>query len=376
MPKRLIMSRLTAPARTGAAVLGLCLVLVGGFWGPASAATRSQVAERATTGLAQVDSLLENGQAAQAVGLARSLFAELGDDPLYGWQVEGRLGLALLRDGKPSESIPHLEAVMRRIPKDPIAHRNLASALLASGRRGRALSELQLVVELAPADFEARLEFGQVLGEFGDVAGAVEELEVARVLCQGCAQPDRMMAAILMGAGAYTEAVAPLRRLMVSGPTAGVRLDLAQALAGSGRYGELLEFLDSQGGTGLTAREVMLAAEAEGQLGVAARSLVWVQSQVEDSAQVKPSEPGSDLPGDLLTDPVFWGRVSLNLLEAGYFQEGLWAADRAIGLDGRNAVYRNNKVVLLLELGRTEEAAREWEKVLELDPSLEKMESE
>ena len=66
----------------------------------------------------------------------------------------------------------------------------------------------------------------------------------------------------------------------------------------------------------------------------------------------------------------FWGRVSLNLLETGQYQEGLEAADKAISLDPENVVYRNNRVVLLLKLGRRQEADREWEEVLRLDPSL------
>jgi tetratricopeptide (TPR) repeat protein len=72
-----------------------------------------------------------------------------------------------------------------------------------------------------------------------------------------------------------------------------------------------------------------------------------------------------------LTEAAFWGRVALNLSEAGRYSEGLAAADRAVELDADHAVYRNNRVVLLLKLGRAEEAAREWEEVLRLDPSLE-----
>jgi tetratricopeptide (TPR) repeat protein len=78
----------------------------------------------------------------------------------------------------------------------------------------------------------------------------------------------------------------------------------------------------------------------------------------------------------LLTDHGFWGRVSLNLLESDHFQAGLEAADRAISIDGGNVVYRNNRVVLLLKLDRPQEAAREWEEVLRLDPSLAKEETE
>jgi len=77
-----------------------------------------------------------------------------------------------------------------------------------------------------------------------------------------------------------------------------------------------------------------------------------------------------------LTDHGFWGRVSLNLLESGYYPEGLEAAELAINLDPENVVYRNNRVVLLLKLDREDEAAEEWDEVLRLDPSLEAKETE
>ncbi len=75
-------------------------------------------------------------------------------------------------------------------------------------------------------------------------------------------------------------------------------------------------------------------------------------------------------PAAVADDPLFWGRVALNLLKGGDYADGLAAADRAVALAPENAVYRNNRVVLLLKLGRRDEAAAEWERVLELDPSL------
>ena len=146
----------------------LVLALTAGP-GTAISSLRSETAERAQAGLARVDSLLTVGQSGEAVALAVKLQEQLGTDPLYGWQIEGRLGLALLRDGRPDQAVPHLEAVMRRDPNDPVAHRNLANALLAIGKKGRALTEFSLAVDLGPDDYETRLEYGQVLAEFRDV---------------------------------------------------------------------------------------------------------------------------------------------------------------------------------------------------------------
>ena len=337
---------------------------------PVSGASRSETAVLAQAGLARVDSLLEADQAALAVREAQRLVEELAADPLYGWQVEGRLGLALLRAGNSAEALPYLEAAMRRNPQDAVGHRNFAAGLLAEGKRGRALSEFRQAVELGPGDYHMRLEYGQVLAEFGDVRQASTELEVARRICPDCPEADLALAGVLLEAGQYEAAVAPLSRIMEREPTPWAQLSLAQALAGAGRDRDLLAFLGSRQDAGLTGAEWRLAVEAEGRLGEAGCSLFCLKALND------PESPTGGLPAALESDHRFWGRVSLNLLEAGHFQEGLEAADKAIALDPDNVVYRNNRVVLLLKLDRTEEADKEWEEVLRLDPSLAPRENE
>ena len=354
------------------ALICLCLAWTLGSVFPVitAASNRAETADRARAGLARVDSLLEAGQTAGAVREARRLTDRFGTDPLYGWQVEGRLGLALLRDGNAAEALPYLEAMVRRNPNDHVAHRNFAAALLATGRKGRALTEFSLVVELAPGDFEARMEYGQILAEFGDVKASLTQLEVARSLCPDCPEADRALAGVLLDAGRFDAAVEPLRRIMDKDPTAWARRGLGLALAGAGRDRELLDFLDGRALNGLSAEEMNLAVTAEGRLGQADRSLACLRA-LNDPAAL----PGG-LDDGLLTDHGFWGRVSLNLLESGHYQDGLEAADRAISLAGENVIYRNNRVVLLLKLDRPEEAAEEWKEVLRLDPSLDNKETE
>lgn len=337
---------------------------------PVMASNRSEAADRAQEGLARVDSLLTVGQSGEAVKLAVKLHGQLGADPLYGWQIEGRLGLALLRDGRPDEAIPHLEAVMRRDPKDPVAHRNFANALLATGKMGRALTEFSLAVELGPDDYETRLEYGQVLAEFRDVRNSRIQLETARSLCPDCLEPDLALAGLLLTARQYEAAVAPLKRINDKAPTPWSRLSLAQALSGAGRDRDLLEFLDSIPPVELSAEAMNLAVQAEGRLGEADRSLAFLK------ALSSFSEASTERDQELLMDHRFWGRISLNLLETEHYLEGLQAADKAISLDGENVVYRNNRVVLLLKLDRQDEAALEWKEVLRLDPSLEKKENQ
>ncbi|MEN8007264.1 MAG: tetratricopeptide repeat protein [Candidatus Krumholzibacteriota bacterium] len=338
--------------------------------GTGTAGTRSDAALLARTGLATVDSLLAAGQPSAAVREARGLYGKLGEDPLYGWQIAGRLGLALLRDGDPAQALPHLETVMRHNPNDHLAHRNLAAALVALGKKGRALTEFQLVVELAPMDFDARLEYGQFLAGFHDVQGSRNQLEIARKLCPDCLEADRALAGVLLESREFAAAVEPLQKIMDRERTPWARRNLGLALAGAGRDGDLLEFLDDLAPEGLSAGETNLAIETERRVEEYHRSLACLRALSD------PAALPAGLPEELLTDHGFWGRVSLNLLEAGHYQEGLEAVDRAIGLEPENVVYRNNRVVLLLKLGREDEAAGEWEDVLRLDPSLEKKESE
>ncbi len=352
------------------ALLYLACALGALMPGTAAASNRSETADRAQAGLALVDSLLEAGQAAEAVSEARRLCGQFATDPLYGWQVEGRLGLALLRAGYPDEALPYLEARMRRNPNDHSAHRNFASALMGTGKKGRALTEFRLAVDLAPGDYEARMDYGRALAEFRDVGEARTQFEVARRLCPNCPDADISLAGLLLEAGRFEDAVEPLRRIMDREPTAWARRGMVQALAGAGRDRDLLDFLDARALDGLSAEEMNLAVTAEGHLGEADRSLACLRALSDPTAL-----PGG-LDERLLTDDGFWGRVSLNLLETENYNEGLEAADRAIGLADENVVYRNNRVVLLLKLDRQEEAAREWEEVLRLDPSLEKKETE
>ena len=351
-------------------LIWLGLVGTGDLVHPRSVAAsiRSETADRAREGLARVDSLLSLGQASEAVSVARGLQQQLGTDPLYGWQIEGRLGLALLRDGRPVEAIPYLEAAMRRDPNDPVAHRNLANALLVTGKKGRALTEFKLAVELAPGDYETRLEYGQVLAEFGDVTGSRIQLETSRILCPDCREPDVALAGLFLKARQYEAAVDPLRRINERQPSPWAQLSLAQALAGAGRDRELLDFLDDRLAMELSAEEMNLAVQAEGRLGEADRSLAY-QRYFSN-----PDKRSLGANQELLLDHRFWGRISFNLLETGHYPEGLQAADKAISLDGENVVYRNNRVVLLLKLNRQDEAAGEWAEVLRLDPSLEKKE--
>jgi len=327
-------------------------------------------AREAAAGLATVDSLLGLDDAGLAVTEAQRQFTRHGDDPLYGWQIEGRLGLALLRDGRAAAAVPHLEALLARNPTDPEAHRNLALALTELGRRGRALTEYQLVVELAPGNHVARLEYGRRLQEFRDFARALGEFEVARQLCGGCLEAERAVANLHLDAGDFTAAVEPLRRVLELAPSPVIERMLLIALSRSGDSRGVLDRLAAVPLSRWTVEQANLAVAAESDLGISAVTLQLVAGL----DAVAPASPALD--PEVETDAGLWGRAALHLLERGELDAGLIAARQAVALDKKSAVFRNNLVVILLALGRDEEAAREWENVLALDPSLRKKEAE
>jgi len=316
-----------------------------------------------TSALATVDSLLSVDPAA-ALGSVKQLHVSHGDDPLYGWQIRGRLAVALMAVGQPEEALPHLEYLVRRDPMDPVWHRNLAATLRVLGKRGRALTEYGVVVELAPRDFRARLEYGQYLLEFRNYNLAAHHLEEASRLCGRCDEAQRALINLYLARGDFAAAADPLMDIAQSDTSAALRRSLLVALSRSGRDEDLLGYLEERGIASLSAEEFRLVVDAEGNLGKDAHSQDFAET-------LDPDRHAGD--GGVLRLPAdagFWGRVALNLLATEKYDDGLLAIDRAIALVPEDVTNRNNRVVLLQRLGREEEAAREWEEVLRLDPSL------
>ncbi len=313
--------------------------------------------------LAVVDSLLDAGDAATAAGRARKLWERFADDPLYGGQIAGRLGLALVRSGKPGQGVPLLEDAINSWPKDADLHRNLAFALKALGRRGRALAEYQTAAGLAPADFRMHLEYGQALLEFRSFPRAERELDQAWKLCDGCPDADQALANLYLQQGDFRLAALHLGRLWAVHPTPGVRLLYATSLARSDQANRAEALLDSVPVSALHADEWRLLVQMEKDdpdLGVRWSSRAVSLAAGDGSGQL-PLAP-------LMADAPFWAVAGANLQSAGRPEEALQALDLALAVAPGNVVYLRNKVAILQELGREDEAARLWNKVLSLDP--------
>lgn len=337
--------------------------LLWGAWGglaaPAGGGVPPQVAEVGPR-LAAVDSLLRHGRPTEALADLDRLAGGFGEDPLYGWQIAERRGVALLDLGQTADALPLLEETVARRPLAAGAHRNLALALARLGRRGRALSEYAQVVELAPDDPVGRLEHAHYLAGFGQWAAAAEEYRVAAHLCGGCPDAERGLGHALLQQGRAEAAVGPLQRAQAAAPDTSGRRLLVAALHAAHRDSALLALLDGEDRARWDRRDHLAAVEAEGWLGGApVRSRAYAAALAAGSVAAAVRD-----------DALFWGRVALNLLKGGDYEAGLAAADRAVALAPDNPVFRNNRVVLLLKLGRQDEAAAEWRRVVALDPSL------
>lgn len=345
-------------SRLVALTLALALAAVGAV---AGAAGGPAVPRDLGSELAVIDRLLASGQGEAALAEVERLAGPWGDDPLYGWQIADRRGLALLLAGRVEAALPLLEETVRRDPLAAGAHRNLALALHRLGRRGRALAEYAQAVELEPGDPAHRIEHAQALAEFGQWDRAAAEFGAASRLCGGCPEAELAWGDALLRAGRPADAVGPLERAQAAQPEPATRQRLVMALQQAGRDSALLALLDRTDPRDAAAYDHRAAVDAEGRLGgPAPRSLAYAADLGRGGA-----------PAAVASDAAFWARVALNLLASGDHEAGLAAATRAVELEPDSAVYRNNRVVLLLRLGRDDEAEREWEQARRLDPSLE-----
>ena len=305
----------------------------------------------AARALATVDSLLAAGRAEAAADLAVAAARQWGADPLFGWQVEGRAGAALLAAGQAAAAVPRLETAIGARPGDGALRHQLGLALAALGRRGRALAEFSEASRLDPAAVAPRLEAGRLRGELGDLAGAEREWAAASALCGGCPEPDRLLATLLLAADRPADAVAPLRRLRQRADDEQVRRNLLAALARAGQDSALLALVGERPKDAWSADEWRQAVQAEGRLGgaqLARAALALAAGQAG----------GNGVPRD---DDVFWAHVAAGLLAAADATGSLAAIDRALDLRPGNPIYHRNRAAALAALGRDDEARRALE---------------
>lgn len=305
-------------------------------------------------GLLAIDSALADATPeswARAAAQAEALIENAQMDTDLLWRLHQRAGLALQHLGRRDEALDHLEKAVLWAQTVPENHRNLATLLMAMGRSGRALSEYGEACDLAPGNWEIRVEYGHALLEYGQYGLADRVFNQASALCADCPPVLHAQARLALLREDYAAALPPLERLADLEPSPARLEQLALARLRTG---------DPQG-----ARVLLLPAwQSRNPYGL--RILLEADRALQDPTRALV------LAGGVAADTLgaeAWAQAALICIETGEDTAGLSLIDRAVAGDPNNVAYRHNRVLLLRRLGREAEADTEWATVLALDPS-------
>jgi tetratricopeptide (TPR) repeat protein len=217
--------------------------------------------------LAELAALLNAGRFGNLEERARALLSARPQDGLL-WQL-----LAAALGGQGKDALPALEAAVRCLPEDPVAHLNVGNAL---GRRGRLeeaaasfgralglqpefaeahnnLGDLQLelarfddaaascrrALEIRPDFAEAHANLGKALLRLGDADRSVESCRRALEIRPEFAEAHNSLGNALLYLSRFDDAIAGFRQALAINPEfAEAHANLANALRSIGRLDE------------------------------------------------------------------------------------------------------------------------------------------
>jgi Flp pilus assembly protein TadD len=138
--------------------------------------------------------------------------------------AHANLGMALLRDHRAAEALPHFETARAIDGDKPEVRLGLATAYDQLGRAAdaEAAARAAALAADAAADPDARPHalLGGILAKKGDLAGAAREAERARTLNPDLASAWTLSAHLAELRGAHAEAAADWRRAAAINPNA------------------------------------------------------------------------------------------------------------------------------------------------------------
>jgi tetratricopeptide (TPR) repeat protein len=144
--------------------VGLATLLVA-----VSSAAVPQLPETARQAMAEAVELVSRGELATAEMALRKLEREYPGDG----ELQYRLGLVLLRQGKPSEAKDRLESAIKLMPESPQAWLAVARTRLLSGNHAGALKAIEIANHLAPNEpfvWRASAMFFEQAGDYEKAA--------------------------------------------------------------------------------------------------------------------------------------------------------------------------------------------------------------
>ena len=155
--------------------------------------------------------------------------------------AEGNLGVALEKEGRPIEAVPHFFRAVAIRPTDPTGNVELAMYYQRMGMLREAIAQHQKLLPLTPSPI-LRAEF---LSNIGFDYGALGQYDLARKCFEQAVRDNPELSRAWMGLGAVTQragdldqAVKDYRQSIQGHPTDVTYLLLARALEKSGRTAE------------------------------------------------------------------------------------------------------------------------------------------
>jgi tetratricopeptide (TPR) repeat protein len=234
----------------------------------------------------------------------------------------------------------------------------LARLELAAGRSERALAQLNSAVDANHATPQVLLERARVLAARGDVAGAQRDALRAFEAQPSLSGASALVAALYRAQGQEKEAIASFEEALAAG-----------ALRPSGRF--LLAQLHIVAGDAARARQLLEGLVAErSDLPIAKNDLAYLlAAQNEDlDRALRLAEEASQGLGDL---PAVADTLGFVYLQKSLNEPALQQFQRAVVLaqsrDEDQSIYHYHLGLALRALGRTDAAAKAFEKALALD---------
>ncbi len=274
-----------------------------------------------------------------------------GAEPARG---DALLGEAFGRQGAWGDALERFEAARRVDARNTEALRGETQALLMLGRGAEAAAPAAILLELLPTDVDALLLVATARFESGDAQGALAVLDDAR-------RADPTRAEVLRGVGNVLRAMENIdaaisayrHALTIDGDFAAVRYDLAQLLITRGDFSE-------------AERELLLALDAVPTYADATLSLASLHRQREETGKAL-----ALLVDFLERDPYsFDGLVALGelLLDMGRNEDAAFAFQRVLRFDPAHVGAVFHQGLLLSRQQRFREAVACFRRVAELEP--------
>lgn len=264
----------------------------------------------------------------------------------------------LLAEGRTTEAIGHLAAVVRVKPASPSAHNNLGEALLRIPQRwADAEAQFQTALHLDPANFNAQLNLGNLYSDTGQLALAIKHIEAALQQRPDSAPAHYNLANVLRRIhGRLKDAIAEYQISLRLNPAyAEAHNNLGDALAAVGRTAEAA----TQFATALQLRPNY--AEAHNNLGmmlIREGKFTEAIRQYELALRIHPRFAAAE-----------FHLANALAVQPGRAQEAIAHYEAAIRLQSDYPAARYNLAVALLRLdGRPDLAAKQLEVALRLHP--------